>query len=106
MKKVKSVAFNVADTMEYGMFHYAGKQQYFSTYVKRLIQRDMEDGKRVLAEMDNETYNAYNNKSDSQVKLESAKEAIKYLHESGLVDDSQFYKTMFSIQSELEREVH
>ncbi|QNI20418.1 hypothetical protein A6E27_23115 [Bacillus cereus] len=60
MKKVKSVAFNVADSMEYEMFHYAMKQQYFSTYVKRLIQRDMEDGKRVFREMDKETYNAYN----------------------------------------------
>ncbi|EOQ01008.1 hypothetical protein IKC_06206 [Bacillus cereus VD184] len=106
MKKVKSVAFNVADTMEYGMFHYAGKQQYFSTYVKRLIQRDMEDGKRVLAEMDNETYNAYNGKSNEQIKLENAKESITFLHESGLVDEGQYYKTMFQIQSELEKVAH
>jgi len=60
MKKVKSVAFNVADPMEYEMFHYAAAQQYFSTYIKRLIQRDMEDGKRIFREMDKETYNAYN----------------------------------------------
>lgn len=60
MKKVKSVAFNVADSMEFEMFHYAMKQKYFSTYVKRLIQRDMEDGKRVFREMDKEAYNAYN----------------------------------------------
>jgi hypothetical protein len=61
MKKVKSVAFNVADNMEYEMFHYAEKQQYFSTYVKRLIQRDMEDGKRVFMEMDKQTREAYAN---------------------------------------------
>jgi hypothetical protein len=61
MKKVKSVAFNVADNMEYELFHYAAKQQYFSTYIKRLIQRDMEDGKRVFMEMDKETREAYAN---------------------------------------------
>lgn len=61
MKKVKSVAFNVADPMEYQMFHYAMEKQYFSTYVKRLIQRDMEDGKRVFMEMDKQTREAYAN---------------------------------------------
>ncbi|PEM30194.1 hypothetical protein [Bacillus wiedmannii] len=50
MKKVKSVAFNVADEMEFNLFHFASKQQYFSTYIKRLIQRDMEDGKKILLE--------------------------------------------------------
>ena len=44
MKKVKSVAFNVADPMEYALYQYALKNKYFSTYVKRLIQRDMEHG--------------------------------------------------------------
>lgn len=106
MKKVKSVAFNVADPMEYGMFHYAAKQEYFSTYMKRLIQRDMEDGKRVIAEMDNDTYNAYSGKSEDQIKLEKAKESIMFMHESGLMDDSEFYKNMFQIQSELEKVAH
>lgn len=47
MKKVKSVAFNVADPMEYALYHYAAQHKYFSTYVKRLIQRDMEDGQKI-----------------------------------------------------------
>ncbi|MGX5581897.1 hypothetical protein [Bacillus cereus] len=106
MKKVKSVAFNVADPMEYGMFHYAAKQEYFSTYMKRLIQRDMEDGKRVMSEMDNDTYNAYQGKSEEQIKLEKAKESLMFMHESGLMDDSEFYKNMFQIQSELEKAAH
>ncbi|AVO23071.1 hypothetical protein [Bacillus phage Anath] len=42
MKKVKSVAFQLADPMEFKLFHFAMKNSYFSTYVKRLIQRDME----------------------------------------------------------------
>lgn len=106
MKKVKSVAFNVADPMEYGMFHYAAKQEYFSTYMKRLIQRDMEDGKRVMREMDNDTYNAYQGKSEEQIKLEKAKESLMFMHESGLMDDSEFYNNMFQIQSELEKAAH
>lgn len=47
MKKVKSVAFNIADPMEYALYEYAKKNKYFSTYVKRLIQRDMEHGQKV-----------------------------------------------------------
>jgi hypothetical protein len=47
MKKVKSVAFNVADPIEYALYQYANKHKYFSTYVKRLIQRDMENGKKI-----------------------------------------------------------
>lgn len=46
MKKVKSVAFNVADPIEYALYQYAKKNKYFSTYVKRLIQRDMEHGEK------------------------------------------------------------
>jgi len=62
MKKVKSVAFNIADPMEFDLYHYAAKQQYFSTYIKRLIQRDMEDGKRIMLEMEqaNEIYSKKN----------------------------------------------
>lgn len=54
MKKVKSVAFNIADPMEYMLYQYANKHKYFSTYVKRLIQRDMENGHKVdLKEIEN-----------------------------------------------------
>lgn len=45
MKKVKSIAFNTSDPMEYKMYHHAHNQgKYFSTYIKRLIQRDIEGG--------------------------------------------------------------
>jgi hypothetical protein len=47
MKKVKSVAFNVADPMELALYEHALKSKYFSTYIKRLIQRDMERGSQV-----------------------------------------------------------
>jgi hypothetical protein len=47
MKKVKSVAFNVADPIEYALYQYAMENKYFSTYVKRLIQRDMENGSKI-----------------------------------------------------------
>ncbi|MFO7295859.1 MAG: hypothetical protein C0P72_007525 [Clostridia bacterium] len=54
MKKVKSVAFNIDDPMEYMLYQYANKHKYFSTYVKRLIQRDMENGHKVdLKEIEN-----------------------------------------------------
>lgn len=44
MKKVKSVAFQLADPMEFRLYHWAAKNTHFSTYIKRLIQRDMEGG--------------------------------------------------------------
>lgn len=45
MKKVKSIAFQLADPMEYKMYKHAETQgKYFSTYIKRLIQRDIEGG--------------------------------------------------------------
>lgn len=47
MKKVKSVAFNIADPIEYALYQYALENRYFSTYVKRLIQRDMEHGQKI-----------------------------------------------------------
>jgi hypothetical protein len=47
MKKVKSVSFNVADPMEMALYEHARKNRYFSTYIKRLIQRDMEHGNQV-----------------------------------------------------------
>jgi hypothetical protein len=47
-KEVKSVAFSHSDPMEQRLLEYALKQRYFSTYVKRLIQRDMEQGHKVV----------------------------------------------------------
>lgn len=41
-KKVKSVAFQLQDPMEFKMYYYSKKYKQFSTYIKRLIQRDME----------------------------------------------------------------
>ncbi|QFG05214.1 DNA binding domain protein [Bacillus phage 056SW001B] len=46
MKKVKSVAFNVSDPLELALYTHSQQYKYFSTYVKRLIQRDMEQGKQ------------------------------------------------------------
>jgi hypothetical protein len=46
MKKVKSVAFNVADPMEMALYNHALKHKYFSTYIKRLIMRDLEHGQQ------------------------------------------------------------
>jgi hypothetical protein len=47
MKRVKSVAFNVSDAMELALYEHALKNKYFSTYIKRLIQRDMERGSQI-----------------------------------------------------------
>jgi hypothetical protein len=47
MKRVKSVSFNVADPYEMAMYEHARKHRYFSTYIKRLIARDMEHGTQV-----------------------------------------------------------
>lgn len=59
MKKVKSVAFNVADPIEYALYHYAMENKYFSTYVKRLIQRDMEHGQKIDLERYAEGFKHY-----------------------------------------------
>lgn len=45
MKKVKSVAFNIEDPMKKRLYEHALENKYFSTYIKRLIQRDLEKGK-------------------------------------------------------------
>jgi hypothetical protein len=42
--KVKSVAFNVADPDQRELFEHATKRTNFSSYIKRLIQRDLEGG--------------------------------------------------------------
>ncbi|PGB34894.1 hypothetical protein COM07_25900 [Bacillus toyonensis] len=46
-KIVKSVAFSNAVEYERQLLNHALKNEYFSTYIKRLIQRDMEDGVKV-----------------------------------------------------------
>lgn len=66
MKKVKSVAFNVADPMEMALYEYALKNKYFSTYVKRLIQRDMEQGKGIDLTPYRTASEIYNKKSDEE----------------------------------------
>ncbi|KAB2380229.1 hypothetical protein [Bacillus toyonensis] len=44
-KKVKSVAFQLDDPMEFKLYYHSLNQGvYFSTYIKRLIQRDVEGG--------------------------------------------------------------
>jgi hypothetical protein len=74
MKKVKSVAFNVADPMEFALYQYANKHKYFSTYVKRLIQRDMENGHKVDFKELEEAMKIY---SDEQEEIEEKKQNKK-----------------------------
>ncbi|MED4399752.1 hypothetical protein [Metabacillus fastidiosus] len=45
MRIGKSVSFNTNDPYEYTLFLFSEQQGYFSKYVKRLIQRDMESRK-------------------------------------------------------------
>lgn len=44
-KKIKSVAFNLEDPIEDQLFNHANKYTVFSAYIKRLIQREMEEQK-------------------------------------------------------------
>ncbi|WP_100373061.1 hypothetical protein [Bacillus sp. FJAT-45037] len=44
-KKTKSVAFNLLDPYEQQLLEHTSQFTNFSTYMKRLIQRDMEEGK-------------------------------------------------------------
>ncbi|WP_255295756.1 hypothetical protein [Bacillus pseudomycoides] len=46
-KIVKSVAFSKLDKSEMQFLEHTKKHNHFSTYVKRLIQRDMENGVKV-----------------------------------------------------------
>jgi hypothetical protein len=64
MKKVKSVAFNIEDPMEYALYHFALENKYFSTYVKRLIQRDMEHGHKIDLSKYAEGHQHYRNDSE------------------------------------------
>ncbi len=47
MKKVKSVSFNIADPYEMALYEHCLKNKYFSTYIKRLVARDMEKGRPI-----------------------------------------------------------
>jgi hypothetical protein len=42
--KNKSVSFNVLDPYQKKLFEHSGQYMNFSSYVKSLIQRDMEEG--------------------------------------------------------------
>lgn len=68
MKKVKSVAFNVADPIEYALYQYALENKYFSTYVKRLIQRDMEHGQKIDLSKYMEGFEQYSEKNKDKDK--------------------------------------
>lgn len=59
-KKVKCVAFQLADPMEFRMYHFALQHTQFSPYIKRLIQRDMENGSPVLNEDWETAFKEYN----------------------------------------------
>jgi hypothetical protein len=65
MKKVKSVAFNVADPIEYALYQYALENKYFSTYVKRLIQRDMEHGQKIDLSKYQQGFEEYNKNNNT-----------------------------------------
>lgn len=45
--KRKSVAFNIDDPDQMALLEHASKRANFSSYIKRLIQRDLEGGQYV-----------------------------------------------------------
>ncbi|QQO41235.1 hypothetical protein 015DV004_19 [Bacillus phage 015DV004] len=65
-KRVKSVSFNTADPYELALYTHSGKYGAFATYIKRLIARDMENGKAIDLtpyEKASKIYNEINKKS-------------------------------------------
>ena len=50
-KEVKSVAFQLQDPFEFELYWFAMQNKYFSTYMKRLLQRDFENN---IADFDRE----------------------------------------------------
>jgi hypothetical protein len=48
MRKVQPVSFSLTDPFESELYQYAINNGAFSKYIKRLIQRDMERGIRVV----------------------------------------------------------
>lgn len=47
-RKIHSVSFSLSDPFEQKLLKHAEQNGAFSTYIKRLIQRDMEKGVRVI----------------------------------------------------------
>lgn len=74
-KVVKSVAFSKIDKIDMKLLDFALKQGYFSTYVKRLIQRDMEHGYKVIYDsVENEKIKKLEKEND---ELKSVIEQLK-----------------------------
>lgn len=48
MRKIQPVSFSLTDPFEEKLLEYATSNGAFSKYIKRLIQRDMERGVRVV----------------------------------------------------------
>lgn len=49
MRKIQPVSFSLSDPFESQLYKYALDNGAFSKYIKRLIQRDMERGTRVVS---------------------------------------------------------
>lgn len=49
MRKIQPVSFSLTDPFEQSLYNYAINNGAFSKYIKRLIQRDMERGARVVS---------------------------------------------------------
>ncbi|MBT2699872.1 hypothetical protein J7E79_21130 [Bacillus sp. ISL-40] len=47
-RKIKSVPFNLDDPYERELLEHCNQYIHFATYIKRLIQRDMEQGVGVI----------------------------------------------------------
>lgn len=47
-REIKPVSFNTCDDLEERLLKHAAKNGAFSVYVKRLIQKDMERGVKVI----------------------------------------------------------
>ncbi|PER23711.1 hypothetical protein CN490_24915 [Bacillus cereus] len=45
-KIVKTMSFSKSDNFEMQLYNHAMKHAAFATYIKRLIQRDLEEGKK------------------------------------------------------------
>jgi hypothetical protein len=48
MRKIQPVSFSLTDPFEESLYKHATSNGAFSKYIKRLIQRDMEKGVRVV----------------------------------------------------------
>ncbi|QOR65798.1 hypothetical protein IM538_18610 [Cytobacillus suaedae] len=73
-RKVKSVNFNLDDPFEKELLDHSKKYLQFATYIKRLIQRDLDSSKGKINHFQNETLNGKESKQIKQIdrkKLES-----------------------------------